>query len=362
MDDAEVLDRALASTVAGGRVPGLAVAVVADGEVARVGTTGSADAATNVPVDPHTPFLWFSMTKIVTATAAMHLVDEGRLGLDDDVEQLVPGVLPADAAERVRVRHLLQHSAGIPNPPPIRWVRPASAPPPNPGDFVRERFARVRRLRFPPGTRAAYTNLGYLLLGAVIEAAAHKPYTTYATEAVLAPLGMHDTGFVLRSDARPVAIGHQRLPNGLGPLLRLMLPRGIVGARTGKWVQFRPFLVNGAPYGGLVGPVSDAARVLLMHANGGSLDRKRILSDDAVSQMQAITLTGRPFDHGLGWFRKPADRQRRPTFVEHYGGGGGYHNLMRLYPDRHVGVVAMGNSTSYDVDALIDTIATRWTT
>ena len=127
-------------------------------------------------------------------------------------------------------------------------------------------------------------------------------------------------------------------------------------------MQFRPFLVNGAPYGGLVGPVSDAARVLLVHANGGSLDGKRILSEDAVRQMQAITLTGRPFDHGLGWFRKPKDRQRRPAFVEHYGGGGGYHNLMRLYPDRHVGVVAMGNSTSYDVDVLIDTIATRWTT
>ena len=71
-----------------------------------------------------------------------------------------------------------------------------------------------------------------------------------------------------------------------------MLPRGIVGARTGKWVQFRPFLVNGAPYGGLVGPVSDAARVLLVHANGGSLDGKRILSEDAVRQMQAITLDG----------------------------------------------------------------------
>jgi CubicO group peptidase (beta-lactamase class C family) len=220
----------------------------------------------------------------------------------------------------------------------------------------------VRRVRFPPGTRAAYTNLGYLLLGAVIEAAAQQPFTDYAAEAVLTPLGMHDTGFVLQDDAPPVAIGHQRLPHGLGPLLHLMLPRGIVGARTGKWVQFRQFLVNGAPYGGLVGPVSDAARVLLVHANGGSLDGKRILSEDAVRQMQAINLTGRPFDHGLGWFRKPADRQRRPTFVEHYGGGGGYHNLMRLYPDRHLGVVAMGNSTSYDVDALVDTIATRWTT
>jgi CubicO group peptidase (beta-lactamase class C family) len=52
---------------------------------------------------------------------------------------------------------------------------------------------------------------------------------------------------------------------------------------------------------------------------------------------------GKPFDHGLGWFRRPADRDRHPSFVQHYGGGGGYHNLMRLYPEAGVGVVVMGN-------------------
>ena len=122
-------------------------------------------------------------------------------------------------------------------------------------------------------------------------------------------------------------------------------------------MTFRPFLVNGAPYGGLVGPVTDAARVVLMHANGGELDGTRVLSDDAVREMQTISMTGKPFDHGLGWFRPPADRERQPTFVEHYGGGGGYHNLMRLYPEPGVGTVVMGNSTSYDVDATVDALA-----
>lgn len=76
--------------------------------------------------------------------------------------------------------------------------------------------------------------------------------------------------------------------------------------------------------------------------------------------MQAVSLEGRPFDHGLGWFRRPKDRDRHPGFVEHYGGGGGYHNLMRLYPDRAVGVVVMGNSTSYDVDSIADALAQPW--
>ena len=201
MDDAEVLDHTLGSTVAGGRVPGLAVAVVADGEVVRVGTRGSADAATNLLVDLHTPFLWFSMTKIVTATAAMHLVDEGRLGLDDDVEQL-----GARCPARRRRR-----SGPCSTPTSTQRRNPESAPDPvgaaRIGAAAQRRRLRARAvrsraaLRFAPGTRAAYTNLGYLLLGAVIEAAARKPYTDYATEEVLAPLGMHDTGFVLLGDA-----------------------------------------------------------------------------------------------------------------------------------------------------------------
>ncbi len=118
--------------------------------------------------------------------------------------------------------------------------------------------------------------------------------------------------------------------------------------------------MDGAPYGGLVGPASDAARLVLAHANGGTLDGARVLSEDAVRAMQTIAVTGKPFDHGLGWFRPPKDRARAPSFVEHYGGGGGYHNLMRLYPGRRVGVVVMGNSTSYDVDVVVDALAALW--
>ena len=246
----------------------------------------------------------------------------------------MPGVLPAVTRGQVRVRHLLQHSAGIPNPPPIRWVRPASAPAPDPDLFLRKRFSHVRKLRFEPGSRAAYTNLGYLLLGAVITATARQPFTEFVHDEVLVPLGMRTTGFTFPDDhASVVATGHQRLVGGAGPLLRVALPPGIVGRRTGRWVTFQPFLVNGASYGGLVGPPADAARVLLAHANDGELDGVRVISEESARSMRAISLDGRPFDHGLGWFRPPADRDRRPAFVEHYGGGGGYHNLMRLYPD-----------------------------
>ncbi len=351
------LEAALTDTIGRGRVPGITAAVVSTTGSVWAAGAGLADVTTKDAIGAETPFLWFSMTKIVTATAALQLVDGGRLSLDDEVEAWVPGVLPPADGKPVLVRHLLQHSAGIPNPPPIRWVRPAAEPAPDANAFLRRRFAWVKKLRFEPGTRAAYTNLGFLLLGEVISAAAGRPFTEYAQEEVLTPLGMHATSFTMPSGATLTATGHQRLMPGLGPVIDAMLPRGIVGSRAGWWLTFRPFLVNGASYGGLVGPVTDAARVVLAHARRGVVEGTRILSEDAAAEMQTISIEGKPFDLGLGWFRAPKDRDRRPAFVEHYGGGGGYHNLMRLYPEPGVGIVVMGNSTSYDVDATVDALA-----
>ncbi|MGZ4594929.1 MAG: serine hydrolase [Actinomycetes bacterium] len=65
--------------------------------------------------------------------------------------------------------------------------------------------------------------------------------------------------------------------------------------------------------------------------------------------MRTIDTPGKPFDLGLGWFRSAADRSARPAFVEHLGGGGGFHNVLRIYPDLGIGVALMANATAgYD--------------
>jgi CubicO group peptidase (beta-lactamase class C family) len=62
--------------------------------------------------------------------------------------------------------------------------------------------------------------------------------------------------------------------------------------------------------------------------------------------MHCIRARGRPFDHGIGWFRKPVDATRSPAFVEHYGTGGGFWNAMRIYPALGIAAVGMTNATS----------------
>jgi CubicO group peptidase (beta-lactamase class C family) len=297
---------------------------------------------------------WFSMTKIATATAAMMLAGGGALDLGAPVARYLGEAWPRQFAA-AQVRHLLNHSSGLSNPVPIRWVHPAAGPGPDPAAFLARLLARQHRPRVAPGTRAAYSNVGYLALGEVIAAAAGRPYEEFVRDELLRPLAMTHTAFRWRDPAlagvAPVT-GHQRLPRALAPVLNGLLPPGILGARTGKFIALEPFELDGAAYGGLIGPVTDAARLIALHANGGTLDGARVLSCQAIDAMTGIATPGKPYDLGLGWFRPHSDPG---PHVEHLGGGMGYWNLLRLNPQTGHGAAVMSNTTRrWNITAFAD--------
>ena len=174
-------------------------------------------------------------------------------------------------------------------------------------------------------------------------------YEEYVRASILAPLGMTHTDFGYRDDmSAAAATGYQSRLSPSTPLFRLMLPKGIVGPNRGRYVSFRRFCVDGPAYGGLVGSARDAARFMSVHLNGGQLEGTRLLSPESVAEMQTIGTHGRKLDVGLGWFRRRSDPKSAERYLEHLGGGGGFFNMMRIYPDLGVGVLAMGNATKYD--------------
>jgi CubicO group peptidase (beta-lactamase class C family) len=347
------LERAIGARVRADRVPGLSVAVVSGGRLQWTAGFGVADLATGRAATPATAYLWFSMTKIVTATAAMRLADQGRLDLDAPVGDYLPVFDVVRQPRLVTARHLLSHTSGLANPMPIRWVHPAGARPEDPRSIVSRLLRRHRRLHGVPGTAARYSNLGYLVLGEVIAAAAGVPFEEYVRRELIEPLGMVHTGFgLVDTGPEPVATGYQRLRRPLTPVLGAALPAGIIAGRQGPYVAYHPFRVTGSAYGGLVGPVADAARLMLLHLGDGAVDGVRLLSAEATIEMRALTVLGPPLDVGLGWYRPTG----RTGFVEHLGGGSGYFTVMRLYPERGLGVVTMGNATRYDHEEIIAAI------
>jgi CubicO group peptidase (beta-lactamase class C family) len=336
----------------GRKVPGVAIAIAGAEGLRETAAAGYADLATAVPASADMVCPWFSMTKIVTASLAMRLAGQGLLGLDRPVLPLVPELAvmePRAQAERITPRHLLSHSAGFANPIPVRWIHPAGRPGPDPAVLLKGLLGRHRKLRFEPGTRSSYSNLGTLVLGQAMANAAGQPYTGLVTNEILRPLGMPMTGFAYDGDmqARAATGYHPRRSP-----MRLLLPRWVIGEAAGRWVGFRRFLLDGQAYGGLLGPVRDAARFLQMHLRDGELDGTRILPAESAAAMRRITTTGRRFDLGLGWFRPASQRDADPPFVEHLGGGAGFFNVIRIYPTQAVGIAVMGNATRYDIDAI----------
>ncbi len=168
--------------VMAGRLPGLSVAVVRADTIHWLTGLGVADLATQTPATPGTLYLWFSMTKIVTATAVMQLADRGQLSLDDPAAHHYPrfaALRLADRAARVSVRHLLSHSAGLANPIPIRWGAPSRLA--RPRRLLDRLLSKHSKLGFEPGAKASYSNLGFLVLGQIVEATSGRSVQDYVT-------------------------------------------------------------------------------------------------------------------------------------------------------------------------------------
>jgi CubicO group peptidase (beta-lactamase class C family) len=339
-------------------VPGLSVAVVKGDGVCWARGFGVADIATGTPATAETVYMWFSMTKIVTATAILQLKDQGKLRLDDLVADYIPYFPRSASPVKVTIRHLLNHSSGLANPIPIRWVHSVAREGPNPDAFLEMLLAKHRKLKSSPGEKASYSNIGYVALGAVVAAASAMTYKDYVLKRILKPLKMDQTSFNYTPEmVGNAATGYQKRWSMMALLLPFMrIPKGVTDGKIGGYVAFNRFYLDGSSYGGLIGPVKDAARLVQAHLNPGLVDGVQVLSPDSTAAMQRISARGSELDVGLGWFRRHSEGAENSSYLEHLGGGAGFFNDMRIYPEQSLGVVVMGNSTKYDIERVIEIV------
>jgi len=197
----ESFDTLMTSFIARHNVPGAALAVVRGGKIIYARGFGHADRDTHTPVQPESLFRIASVSKPITSAAVMQLVQGKKLRLDDrvfDILKLKPiGKGKVDPRlKAVTVRHLLQHTGGWDRDksfdPMFRSVQIAKAlgTPPPAGAMDVARYMLTVPLDFDPGSRYAYSNFGYCLLGRIIAARTGMTYEQYVRRHVLAPAGI----------------------------------------------------------------------------------------------------------------------------------------------------------------------------
>jgi CubicO group peptidase (beta-lactamase class C family) len=187
-------------------LPSLSVAVARGNDVLWSEASGVADRDLGIPATPDHLFRIASITKLFTATALMILVERGL-----DLDRPVIDILPEVTSDRVTVRHLLCHGSGLQRETPgdPGWDTGAF--------YMREDFRRsIPDVWFPfaPMERWKYSNLGYNLLGEIVERVAERPYVDFVTDEVIVPLGLADTVFEPTGEvAARRAQGYVRLPD-----------------------------------------------------------------------------------------------------------------------------------------------------
>jgi CubicO group peptidase (beta-lactamase class C family) len=342
---------ALERLLAHKRSPGVQYMFVSADAVLAEHNLGVADLVAQAPVTERTTFNAYSVTKTFTAAAILLLAEQRRLELDAPLAQyLGPGAFAGSPT----IRQTLTHSAGFANPNPMSWVHLAEAHAAfDKPAFVRGVLHANHRLKSRPGDVVAYSNLGYLLLGEVIERVSGQPYVEFVQRQLIQPLGLQDGETLAFTIARPQAHARGTLKRwGLLDLaFGLFLSRDrFIAARCGAWLQLRDLYVNGAAYGGLIGNARGFARYLQ-----GLLGRGDYLgaANRALLLSPARGRSGRELGRSLGW---PIGRLEGQAYFAHAGGAAGYYCEIRIYAQIGRASVVMFNRSGIRDEHFLDGI------
>lgn len=318
------------------KVPGVAVAVVQDGEVVYAKGFGLRDVAGKSPVTTETLFGIGSTTKAFTTALLGMLVDEGELNWDTAVKEYIPGFELQDplASDRVTLRDLATHRIGLPRNDFAIMYNP---------ELTRQGIVETMDTLAPNAdfrTTWQYNNLGYVVAAYAAEQVTGQSWEQLVTERLLTPLGMSNTRLTVQEM-------HATADHALAYVQDSAL------SETKMWE-----LGASAPAGSINSNVLDMAKWLQFQLNGGQVDGQQLLSAlqlqamHTPQMMMAATSKGpvQFSSYGLGWM---IEGYRGHYLVHHGGNVIGHTAEVALFPEENSGVVVLGNLQGTPLPSLI---------
>ncbi len=324
-DKSTAIDAAIAKFMAEKRVPGLSAAIVTDGQLSLERGYGLADVENQVPASPATVYRLASISKMLTAVAAMQLVEQGKLDLSAAIQKYVPSF--PEKQSPITAELLLKHQSGI------RHYKDDEARSAVFYNRVGDSLAIFQNdpLLFTPGERFTYTTYGYNLLGAAIEGASGQDYVRYVQEHVCQKAGM----MTIQPD-NPYKI----------------IPHRAAGYRIkgspAKGELLNDFMVdvtNKIPGGGWCSTAGDLGRFAIALADG------KLVSRETSERMWTpqVPSNGKATGYGFGCSINVVNGQR---LVAHSGGQPKVSTFLVLSPERRAAVALMCNLQNTPVQSL----------
>lgn len=299
------------------------VLVASDGKPIFRKAYGAANRAWTIPNTADTRYRIGSITKPFTATAILQLTEEDKLELDDPIRKYLPDLPPNWG--QASIRQLLSHTSGIPSHTSLEdfdaKLRPVRHTPQELIDLLKD-----LPLNYEHGTKFRYNNMGYVLLGRIIESVTGMRYRDYLEHKLLEPLKLHNSGY---DDGRAVV-----------SQLAQDYTDGASGVVKGRFFNMSNAYAAGAMYS----TVDDLLAWQQMLVKGkvlSQLSLKAMFSDGG-------------HRYGLGWCVRDSLSRK---LVEHGGNVGGYSSLLAYYPDDQLTIVVLGNYGEQVVSKISDELA-----
>ncbi len=305
---ADGVDHLMKAEMARQNIPGVALAVVKDGKLVKAAGYGLANVAEKTPVQAETVFRIASVGKQFIATGIMLLVEEGKLGLEDQMEKLIDDVPAAWAG--LTVRQLLSHTSGLVRESPgyLGGVRQP--------DINVIRAAYLLPLQFTPGEKYQYSNVGYFTLAEIMRRKSGMPWGDFMSARVFKPAQLNATTLTDQPTRGPRAVGY--------------------AGKDGEWTPVVDAIAV-RPSGAFHSTVLDLARWDTL------LDGSKVLKAESRAQMWKPTKLndGRLHDYGLAW---TVGTKGGRAVIRHGGSQSGFRTEFMRFPKDRVTVIVLANS------------------
>lgn len=311
--------------------------------------SGFSDIKNQQEASQNTTYNAYSITKTFTALSILQLAEQNKIDINQPIKNYLPEF---PYSSEITIRQLMTHSAGIPNPIPLSWIHLADEHKSfDRNNFFSKVFIKNNKSKSKPNQKFAYSNLGYVLLGQLIEKVSGISYEDYVRTNVLQPLNIkpNELDFTI-TDINQHAKGYHKKYSFSNLILGLLLDKSkYVDKTEGKWNSFEYNYVNGASYGGLIGTSNAFAKYIqeLLKPNC------KLITDDYKKMLftENYTSNGKASKMCLSWFSGQLNGNQ---YFAHAGGGGGYYCEIRIYSDLGIGSVIMFNRTGMSDERYLD--------
>jgi CubicO group peptidase (beta-lactamase class C family) len=306
-----------------GHMPSLSACIVKKDSVIWSNSYGLYDLKNNKPASQDTVYMIGSISKMFAAFAIMQLYEQGLFELDDNISNYLPFHIANPNYPNVNItfRMLLAHQSSLAEASysifilftllgySYDWLNEFLTP----GGYMY--YPRNWR-NYPPGEEHEYSNLGYEILGHLVEKISNQSFVDYCEEHIFKPLGMKNSSFHL-SDFN--------IDNIALPYFWLV----------GKYLPLPLYELKNYAAGGLKSTICDLSKFLIVHLNGGVYNETRYLKESTIELMQTIQYPNG--NDGFAW--KFVEFSDGKTYLVHSGTIPGYHSRLSIYPPDSIGII-----------------------